>query len=70
MGTGNLRRDRRWRNPLECTKDLGGERLSDPKGGSLDEVLYSGEGGFVEYISSGGTGDQVVDRFPIPQSKL
>jgi hypothetical protein len=40
------------------------------KGGTLDEMLYSGERELVEPTSSRKTGHQVRDGFAIPQSKL
>ena len=60
---------RRWGNPLECTRDLGGGRLSRLKGGTLDEMPYSGEKKLVEFISSRKTGQQVRDEFATPQSE-
>jgi hypothetical protein len=50
---------RRWEDPLKYTRDLGGERLSEPKGSTLNEVLYSGEEELVESTSRGGTEHQV-----------
>ena len=47
---------------LECTRDLGGERLSGLKG-TLDEMSYSGERELVESTSSRKTRHQVRDGF-------
>ena len=41
----------------------------DSKGGTLDAVLYSGEGELVESTSSGRTGHQVEGWVAIPLSK-
>ena len=62
-------------DPLECTRDLGGERLSGIKGRSkghfiLDEMLDSRERELIELTSSRKTGHQVRDRVAIPQSHL
>jgi hypothetical protein len=46
-------------DPLECTRDLGGERLSGLKGKCLDEMLNSGERELIESTSSRKTGHQV-----------
>jgi hypothetical protein len=43
-------------DPLECTGDLGGERLSGLKGGTLDEMPNNGKR---ELVSSRKTGHQV-----------
>jgi hypothetical protein len=43
----------------ECTRDLGGERLSGLKGRDLDEMYYSGERELVEPTSSRKTGHQM-----------
>ena len=50
---------RGWGEPLGCTRDLGGERLSGFKGFPLEEMPYSGERELVESISSRKTGHQV-----------
>jgi hypothetical protein len=60
-------RGRRWGDPLECTRDLSGERLSGLK--TLDKMPYSGERELVEYTSSRKTehhlkGNSDPDLFP------
>jgi hypothetical protein len=54
----------------ECTRDLGGERLSGLKGGTLDEMPESREREFIEPTSSRKTGHQVGDGVVIPQLQL
>jgi hypothetical protein len=44
---------------LECTRDLGAERLSGLKGRAFDEIPYRGERELVESTSSRKTGHQV-----------
>ena len=46
-------------NPLECTRDLGDERILGLKQRDLDEMAYSGERELVESTSSRKTGHQV-----------
>ena len=46
-------------DPLECTRNVGGERLSGLKGRDLDEMFYSGEGEFIESTPSVGRGHQM-----------
>ena len=53
--------------PLECTRDLGHERLSRLKRGILDEMPYSGERELVKSTFSRKTEHQ-VERLAIPQS--
>ena len=60
---------RRRGDPPECTRDLGGKRLSGSKGESLDEMPYSGERGLVEPTSSKKIGYKVRNGIVIPQSK-
>jgi hypothetical protein len=52
---------RRWEvgNPLEGTRDMGGERIFRLKEGTLHEMSNSGERELVESICSRGTGHQV-----------
>jgi hypothetical protein len=45
-----------WGHSLECTRDLGGERFSEIKGWTLDEMPYTGERELVEPVSSRKTG--------------
>jgi hypothetical protein len=62
---------RGWRDPPECTRDLGDERLSGLKGvGGLDEMPYSRERELIEPTSSRKTEHQVRLRDAIPQSLL
>ena len=56
-----------WGPPLECTRDLG--ESHDSKGGTLDEMSYSGERELVEPSFSKKTGHQVKDGVAIPQIK-
>jgi hypothetical protein len=56
--------------PLECTRDLGGEKLSGIKEESLDDMLNSRERELIETTSSRKTGHQVRDGVAIPQSHL
>ena len=42
--------DGRWGDPLECTREV--RDSQDSKGGTLDEMLNSGEREVVESISS------------------
>jgi hypothetical protein len=53
----------------ECTRDLGGKRLSGIKG-TLDEMPDSRERELIEPTSSRKTGHQVRDGAAIPQSYL
>ena len=48
-----------WGDALGCTRELGGEVDQDSKGGTLNEMPYSGERELVESISSRKTGHQV-----------
>jgi hypothetical protein len=52
-----------WVNPLECTRDLGSERISRLMGRTLDGITNSGERELVDstfqlkvWVSSEGTG--------------
>jgi hypothetical protein len=56
-------------NPLECTRDLGDERILGLKQRDLDEMAYSGERELVESTSSRKTGHQVEGGVAISQSK-
>jgi hypothetical protein len=47
-----------WKNPLECTRDLGGKRLSELKG-TLDKMPDSWEKELIEPTSSGKTQSQL-----------
>lgn len=58
-----------WVYPIECIRDLGGEKLSGLKLGELDEMPYSGERELVEPTSSRKAGHQVRDEVAISQSK-
>ena len=58
-----------WGDPPECTRDLGGERLSGLKG-TLDEMPDSRERELIELTSSRKTGHQVREGVAIPQSHL
>jgi hypothetical protein len=61
----------RWGHSLECTRDLGGERISriSSKGGTFDEMPNSGERELVESTFSRKTGIKWRDGVAIPQSK-
>ena len=60
---------RRLEDPLECTRNLGGERHSVLKKGTLDEMPDSRERDLVVPTSSRKTGHQVRNGFANPQSK-
>ena len=59
-----------WRDPPECTRDLGAQRLSGLKGRTLDEMPYSKERELIEPTSSRKTECEVRDGVAIPQSDL
>ena len=60
--------DRRWGDPLECTRDLEGDRFSKLKG-TLDEMPYNGERELVELPSVERQGIKWREGVAIPQSK-
>jgi hypothetical protein len=49
---------RKWEDPPECTRDLGGDS-KDSKEGTLDEMFYNGERELVESTSSRKTEYQI-----------
>jgi hypothetical protein len=57
MEAGNLGRQEVEGDPLECTRDLGGDS-QDAKVRTLDEMLDSKEREFIEPTSSRKTGHQ------------
>jgi hypothetical protein len=63
-----------WGTPphthTECTRDLGGERLPEPKEGTLDEMPDSRDRELIELTSSWKAGHQVRDGVPIRHSHL
>ena len=59
-----------WGNIPECTTDLGDERLSGLKGGTLDKMPESKEKELIEPTSSRKTGHQGREGIAILQSKL
>jgi hypothetical protein len=59
-----------WEDLAECTRDLGGERLSGLKAGTLDEMFYSRERKLIEPTSSRKIGHQVRNRFPSHSQNL
>jgi hypothetical protein len=59
-----------WANPLECTRDLGGERLSGLKGRDLKWNADSRKRELIEPTSSRKTWHQMRERGAIPQSEL
>ena len=69
---GNMQpqEERHSGHPPECTRYLGGERLSGSNRGTLDEMHYIGDRELVEPTSKSKTGHQVRDGVAIPQSKL
>ena len=70
METGNLRRQE-FGGTLQNAPETWEVRDSqDSKGGTLDEMPYSGEREFVESTCSRKTGHQVRDGVAISQSKL
>jgi hypothetical protein len=71
METGILREIGSWGDPPECTRELGGERLSGLKGSvTLDEMPDSRERERIKPTSIRKTGHQVRDGVAIPQSQL
>jgi hypothetical protein len=55
-----------WGNPLECTRDLGGQ-TQDSKGRTLDEKPNSRQRELTEPTSSRKTGHQVRNEVAIPK---
>jgi len=64
-GNRQPKEDWGWKDPTECTRDLGGEKLSGLKEGILDEMSYSMEKELVESTSSRKTGHQMRDGVAI-----
>jgi hypothetical protein len=50
--------------PPECIRDLEVKDSQDSKGGTLDEMTYSGGRKLVEHTSSKKTGHQLRDGLP------
>ena len=55
-----------WGDPLECTRDLGGKRLSGIKVRPLNEMPDNRKRELIETTSSKKTGRQVRDGVAIP----